>query len=202
MRLAALILENKQTSTPAAQALYALMCFNAARLPARIDAAGNLTTLYEQDRSRWVMPLVAKGKRFLDLSATGPELTEYHIEAAIASVHAQARSADQTNWTRIVSLYDALMRLRPSPVVALNRAIAVAQCEGPERGLAEVAAIENRDRLVAYPFYEAALGELELRSGRIEAAREHFRSAAGLARNLAERHFMQQRMAACEIGTQ
>lgn len=202
MRLAALLLENKQTSTPAAQALYALMCFHAARLPARIDAAGNLTTLYEQDRSLWVMPLVAKGKRFMDLSATGPELTEYHIEAAIGSVHAQARSADQTNWSRIVSLYDALMRLRPSPVVALNRAIAVAQCEGPERGLAEVAAIENCDRLAAYPFYQAALGELELRSGRIEAAREHFRSAAGLARNLAERRFMQQRMAACEMGTQ
>ncbi|WP_437826040.1 hypothetical protein [Sorangium sp. So ce1153] len=89
------------------------------------------------------------------------------------------------------------MTIRPSPVVALNRAIAVAQHEGPERGLEEIAAIEGRDRLAAYPFYFAALGELELRRGQRDAAAQHFRAALALARNAMERRFFEQRLEAC-----
>ena len=92
------------------------------------------------------------------------------------------------------------MTIRPSPVVALNRAIAVAQNEGPERGLEEIRSIPDRDRLAAYPFYPAALGELELRRGRHETAREHFRAALALARNPMERRFLHQRVSACERG--
>ena len=139
-----------------------------------------------------------KGSKLLELSATGPELTEYHLEAAIAAIHARAASTDETDWKAIVSLYDMLMGLRPSPIVALNRAIAVAQQEGPERGLEEIRAIRGLDRLSGYPFYSAALGELEFRRGQREIARGHFLSALGVARNDMERRFLTLRVRRCE----
>jgi RNA polymerase sigma-70 factor (ECF subfamily) len=119
------------------------------------------------------------------------------VEAAIAWVHANAPTATATDWGRIVALYDTLMSIRPSPVVELNRAIAVAQHEGPERGLEAIRAIADRERLEAYPFYPAAVGELEMRCGRPAAAREHLRAALALARNPAERRFFEQRVSAC-----
>ncbi len=198
MRLAALLLEHPLGRTPATCALSALMCLHAARLPARVDAAGNLSSLFDQDRSQWDSRLVAEGQRLLDLSATGPDLTEYHVEAAIAWVHATAHRTEETDWGQIVSLYDTLMTLCPSPVVALNRAIAVAQHQGPQRGLEEIHGIADSDRLAAYPFYHAALGELELRSGRRRIARDHFRAAVACARNPMERRFLEQRVAACK----
>jgi RNA polymerase sigma-70 factor (ECF subfamily) len=174
------------------------MCLDAARLPGRLDEAGNLKALFEQDRSRWDALLIAEGLSRLDESATGDELTVYHVEAGIASLHATAASVQETRWSEIVALYDVLMKIRPSPVVALNRAMAIAQHEGPARGLDAIAAIEGADRLAAYPFYPAALGELELRIGRADAAREHLREARRLARNDAERGFLDQRIAECE----
>jgi len=198
MRLAAILLEHPRGATSTTYALSALMCLNAARLPARVDASGNLTSLFEQDRLLWDRKLVLEGLKLLELSASGSELTAYHVEAALASVHATAPRTEDTNWATIVSLYDTLMTIHPSPIVALNRAIAVAQHEGPERGLEEIDAIEDRKRLSAYPFYSAALGELELRRGRHETAREHFRAALALARNPMERRYLERRMNACE----
>jgi RNA polymerase sigma factor (sigma-70 family) len=195
MRLAALLREHPLAATPATFALSALMSLHAARLPARLDSSGELRSLFDQDRSQWDTHLVEEGQRLLDLSASGPELTEYHVEAAIAWVHAAAASAEGTDWGRIVSLYDQLMAIRPSPVVELNRAIAIAQHEGPQRGLEEIRAIGNSDRLAAYPFYHAALGEFEFRAGRPDAAREHFRAALALARNPAERSFLRRKSA-------
>src|SRR5262249_17991189 len=141
--------------------------------------------------------LIVEGMRLLELSATGSELTEYHVEAAIASIHARARSIEDTDWKTIVSLYDTLMSIRQSPVVALNRAIAIAQLLGPERGIQEIRAIAEQERLTGYPFYHAALGECELRSGKRESAHEHFEKALALARNSMERRFLQQRIDAC-----
>lgn len=198
LRLTALLLEHPAAATPATHALRALMCLHAARLPGRVDAAGNLTSLFDQDRSRWDQALVAEGQEHLERAATGAELSEYHLEAAIASVHASAARAQDTNWTTIVWLYDLLLSIRPSPVIALNRAIALAQQQGPEQGLSAIAAIEQRERLVSYPFYAAAIAELELRRGRHGEAREHFRAALALARNPAERRFLEQRLGACE----
>jgi predicted RNA polymerase sigma factor len=192
-----LLVEHPFASTPATHALAALMCLHAARLPARVDASGNLSSLVDQDRSQWDPDLAAEGQRLLGLSAIGPELTEYHVEAAIASVHSNAQRPEDTDWGQIVALYDTLMTIRPSPVVALNRAIAVAQHEGPERGLQEIRAITGRDRLAGYPFYFAALGELELRCDRHDIAREHFQAALALARNPMERRFLEQRVSAC-----
>jgi RNA polymerase sigma-70 factor (ECF subfamily) len=198
MRLAAILLDHPLGATPATYALAALMCLNAARLPARVDVSGNLNALVDQDRSLWDRNLIAEGLKLMELSATGSELTEFHVESAIAALHAAAPRTVDTDWAKIVSLYDTLMEIRPSPVVALNRAIAVAECCGPERGLNAVHAIADSDRLSAYPFYSAALGELELRCGRREAAYDHFKAALALARNPSERSFLEQRARACK----
>jgi RNA polymerase sigma-70 factor (ECF subfamily) len=194
MRLTAMLLAHPLGRKPGTYALAALMSLNAARLPGRVNAAGNLSSLVEQDRSQWDQGMITEGVRLLELSATGQAVTEYHVEAAIAAVHARARRVEDTDWGAIVGLYDTL---RPSPVVALNRAIAVAQKDGPERGLEEIGAIAYRERLRAYPFYWAALGELELRRGCREAAREHFAAARKLARNAMERRFLEGRVKAC-----
>jgi RNA polymerase sigma-70 factor (ECF subfamily) len=201
IRLAGLLREHPLGSTPATYALCALMCLHAARLPARLDRAGDLRSLFDQDRSQWDTNLIAEGERLLDLSASGTELSEYHVEAAIAWAHTTAHRFEDTDWAMIVSLYDKLMAIRPSPVVALNRAIAVAQREGPERGLEEIHGIVSADRLTSYPFYHAALGEFELQCARQNTARQHFQSALTLARNPTERHFLQKRIAACECDT-
>jgi RNA polymerase sigma-70 factor (ECF subfamily) len=197
IRLAALLQAHPLGSTPATEALAALMCLNAARLPARTDAAGDLLALNDQDRTMWDRQLMAEGEHLLQSSARGPELTAYHVEAAIAWVHTSAARAEDTKWEQVVALYDMLMAVRPSPIVALNRAIAVAQVEGPESGLRAIEAIEHRERLVKYPFFAAALGELELRAGRPTSARQHFRDAVRLARNPAERRFLQQKEIVC-----
>ena len=197
MRLTKLLLKHPLGSTPSTHALAALMCFNAARLPARVDSSGNLSSLFDQNRSQWDQDLVAEGLRLLDLSATGPEVTEYHLEAGIASIHARALSVEGTDWESIISLYDGLMAIRPSPVVALNRAIAIGECAGAQRGLDAIREIANSERLSRYPFYFAALGKFELQSGEYENAREHFLVALALARNPMERRFLEQRVIAC-----
>lgn len=201
IRLVKVLLEHPQGRTPGTYALGALMCLDAARLPAGLDASGNLISFCDQERSHWNSALVAEGQRFLDLSATGSAITEYHVEAAIAWVHATAESIDKTDWGQIVSLYDTLVKIRPSPVVALNRAIAVGQHEGPLRGLEELSAIGDRDRLTKYPFYYAAIGEFNLRIGRCETARKYFQKASALARNQMERRFLEGRITACEYFT-
>lgn len=197
MRLINLLLENPLGVTASSYALSALMCLNRARLPARVDASGKLNSLFDQDRSLWDQKLIGEGQRLLELSAEGTELTEYHVEAAIAAVHASSPTMHATNWREIVSLYDTLMTIRPTPIVALNRAIAVGQSDGPERGIEALRAIADSERLSNYPFYHAAFGESELQSGRRENAREHFSTALRLSRNPMERQFFEQRLDAC-----
>jgi RNA polymerase sigma factor (sigma-70 family) len=200
MRLAALLLQHPLGATPATHALSALMCLDAARLPARVDGSGNLTSLFEQDRSLWDRQLIAEGMGLLELSASGSELSEYHLEAAIAAVHVTAQRVEDTDWAEIVSFYEQLIAIRPSPVVALNRAIAIAQRDGAQRGLDEIRAISDSERLANYPFYYAALGEFELREGNRKAARDHFKAALDLARSPMERQFLNQRVSACGQG--
>ena len=198
MRLVTLLAEHPATATPGTHALAALMYLHAARIPSRVDSAGELHALWDQDRSSWDRELIAEGRVLLDRSAEGADLTPYHIEAAIAAVHVTAPSLEQTDWNAIVGMYDRLMIVAPSPVVALNRAIAIAQRDGAERGIEEIERIEDRERLAAYPFYPAALGELESRRGNGGRAREHFLAAAALARNPSERSFLEKRARGCE----
>ncbi len=191
MRLAALLCEHPATATPVTFALRALMALHAARLPARLDASGELLALWEQDRAAWNRRLIAQGLELLDRSARGDEISTYHLEAAIAAVHARAPTLADTDWGAIVAHYDRLLRIAPSAVVELNRAIAVAQRDGPDAGLRAAAAIGDAARLESYPFYAAALGELERRRGNGVAARAHFARALALARSDVERHYLQ-----------
>lgn len=198
MLLMNLLIEQPALVSPKSYALAALMRLNAARLPTRLDGLGNLVPFFEQDRSLWDHNLIAEGQALLDLSASGIELTKYHIEAAIASIHTSAARSEDTDWKQIVSLYDMLLNIHPSPVVALNRAIAIAQLDGPERGFQEIRTIHDIDRLSSYPFYPATLGELELRRQNYTVAKAHFSIALSLARNPTERDFLQRRIHTCK----
>lgn len=193
MRLAALLRDHPGTRVPATYALSALMALHAARLPARIDTTGELVPLSEQDRSAWNYELVGAGRALLDESAAGDVITTYHLEAAIAAVHADAPTPAATDWTAIIALYDRLMRIAPSPVVALNRAVAVAERDGPDAGIAAIEAIADLERLSSYPFLAAALAELERRRGNVAAASVHWATAAGMARSSAERRYFEKR---------
>ena len=197
VRLAALLRDHPLGATPTTYALSPLMCLNQARLPARLDSSGKLNSLFDQDRSLWDQKLVGQGLQLLELSAEGSELSEYHLEAAIAAVHATAPSVEATDWKEIVSLYDTLLTLRQTPIVALNRAIAVGQCNGPENGLTELRAIADSERLAKYPFYHAAFGEFELQCRRPLVARERFSTALEFSRNPMEWQFFRQRIDAC-----
>jgi RNA polymerase sigma-70 factor (ECF subfamily) len=200
IRLVGLLRAHPPAATPGTDALAALMHLHAARLPARLDAAGELSALGDQDRGRWDAQRITAGCSLLGLAARGDVLTAYHLEAAIASEHATAPTLGATNWTSIVSLYDKLMALTPSPVIALNRAIALAERDGADEGLAALRAIEDNERLKDYPFYPAAFGELELRRGDHAAALEHFRVALSVARSDLERRFLEKRIAAARSG--
>src|SRR4051812_739160 len=157
MRLTTLLLEAPDARRPDTYALAALMCLQAARLPSRVDAAGDLNPLLDQDRQRWDAQLIADGLALLDRSASGTAVSTYHLEAAIAAAHATASGIDETDWDAVVELYDRLMRLAPTPVVALNRAIAIGQRDGPARGLEELRRVADSGRLARYPFYPAAI---------------------------------------------
>ena len=199
IRLTDLLRGYPPAATPETAALAALMYLHAGRLPARLDGGGDLSSLLDQDRSRWDLRLVAQGLALLERSAAGQTVTAYHLEAGIAAAHAAAPSVEDTDWDLIVSLYDRLMALTPSPVVALNRAVAIAQRDGATRGIAELQAIADRDRLDRYPFYPAAIGELELRRGNGDAARHQFSTALTLARNAAERRYLEKRVEKCRL---
>jgi RNA polymerase sigma-70 factor (ECF subfamily) len=195
LRLARLLAEYPPAATPETDALIALMCLHAARLPARVDEAGALQALADHDRLRWDRALVDEGLARLERSAAGTDVTAWHLEAAIAAAHAAAPTTAATDWTLIVSLYDRLIAIAPTPVVALNRAIAIGERDGPEHGLEALDAIADRARLERYPFYPAARGEMAFRAGDRRAARVHFAAALALARNGAERQFLVRRVA-------
>jgi RNA polymerase sigma factor (sigma-70 family) len=195
LRLVELLREHPAADTPETRGLTALMYLHAARLPARLDDRGDLYALADQDRSRWDTRLLQAGLLAFEASAQGETLGQYQIEAAIAATHAAATTVRDTNWPLIVALYDRLLGVAPSPVVELNRAIAIGERDGAERGLEALERITERERLASYPFYAAAWGELELRCGAREQALSHFRAALRLARSEPERRFLERRLA-------
>jgi len=181
IRLMLLLLEHPVGNTPRSHALLALMLLTAARFPSRLDAQGALLRLEDQDRSRWDQTLIERGLRHLATAAQGGELSEFHLQAGIAALHSVAPDHAATDWPRILSHYDALLRLRPSPIVALNRAVAVAQVHGPQAGLDVIALIPEREQIEGHHLLHAVTGELHWRLGRHEAAAENFRRALALA---------------------
>lgn len=180
---------------PEASALLGLMLLHHARRGARLSAEGGIVLLDRQDRSRWDRAQIAAGvqrlERALSLGARGP----YAIQAAIAALHAQAPTAADTDWPQIVGLYDRLLALQPSPVVALNRAAAIAMAHGSEHGLALIDDLESSGALRDYPPLAAAKADLLRRLGRVEDAARAYRRALALTHNEAERRYLAGRLA-------
>lgn len=181
MRLLSLLLAHPSGSTPRGHALLALMLLTAARFPSRQDNDGALLRLDDQDRSKWDQAMIAQGLVEMVKAAHGSELSEYHLQAGIAACHCTAENYAATDWDRILRHYDALYRLKPSPIVALNRAVAVANVHGPQAGLDAIAAISKRDRLDSHYMLHAVTGELHWRLKNHRAAAEAFRRALQLA---------------------
>jgi RNA polymerase sigma factor (sigma-70 family) len=181
IRLMSLLTVHPVGRTPRGHALLALMLLTAARFPARLDERGGLLRLDDQDRSKWDQALIERGLVELVEAASGSELSEYHLQAGIAAIHCTAANFASTDWARILRHYDELNRMRPSPVVALNRAVAVAQLHGPQAGLEAIAQIPQRERLESGYLLHAVVGELQWRLQNHEAAAKSFRRALQLA---------------------
>ena len=200
IRLTELLAKHRAGNQPKTHALLALMLLNAARTSARQDDEGNLLRLEEQDRTRWDQPMIERGMSHLRESASGEAVSEYHLQAGIAACHATAKDYSLTNWGRILSLYDRLMEFDDSPVIALNRAVAIANSHGPQAGLEAVRAIRDHEKLASYYLFYSVIGELEMRMNNREAAAEEFRKAFELAETKSEREFLLKRLQHCVDG--
>jgi predicted RNA polymerase sigma factor len=184
---------------PEVHGLVALLEIQASRGAARTGPDGEPVLLLEQDRNRWDRLLIRRGLAALQRAETlGGALGPYALQAAIAACHARAVTAEQTDWARIVALYDALAALAPSPVVQLNRAVAVAMAFGPAAGLEIVDELVQGGALASYHLLSAVRGDLLAKLGRLAEARGEFERAASLTRNERERRLMSARAAACE----
>lgn len=198
IRLTSLLAEHPAGHQPRTHALLALMLLNAARIPSRTDGEGNLLRLQEQDRSRWNQQMLARGMFHIAQSAAGNELSEYHLQAGIAACHCAAKDYASTDWPHILELYDRLIEFDDSPVVALNRAVALAEVHGPQAGIEAVEAIQNLQSLESYYLLYAVLGEFESRLNHTRAAAAHFRKSLQLAEIKSEQNFLAKRLQACE----
>jgi RNA polymerase sigma-70 factor (ECF subfamily) len=197
IRLGRLLLAEPRTDTPRVRALVALMLLQASRLPARVDANGDLLLLSDQDRDRWDGALIGEGTRLFERACTGDEVSTYHVEAAIALCHVAATPPD---WWRIVALYDQLLGLGESPVARVNRAIALAMAQEPAAGITELEGLEADPRLAGYLMLPATLGALRLRAGDPERATGYYRRALALPCAAPQRRFLERRLADCGAG--
>jgi RNA polymerase sigma-70 factor, ECF subfamily len=198
LRLARLLTDRMETATPAAEALRALFCLQASRAPARLADDGSLLLLQEQDRARWDAALIDEGFAHLERAARGEEMSRFHLEAGIAACHAASPSYQSTDWSKIVFLYDALRARSPSPVVEVNRAVAVAMVSGALAGIDELDAIPERDLIGRYPYGLAAYAELHASLGRLDEARAHLRRALACQPSDAQRRLLERKLAALD----
>lgn len=198
IRLGLFLHEHPVGATPETAALLALMYLDSARFDSRVDGAGGLLLLEEQDRSRWDGDLVYVGMSYLNRAARGERFTRYHAEAAIAAEHCMAPSYKETRWEEIAGLYEMLDGVAPSPINALNRAIAMAEWKGPDAGLALLEAINPPPWLLGYYLWDATLGELYRRRGDRERAAEHLTRALAAAPTHAEKALIRRRLDAAD----
>jgi RNA polymerase sigma-70 factor, ECF subfamily len=197
------ILAELDPGEPEVHGLVALMEIQASRSRARVGPSGEPVLLLDQDRSRWDRILIRRGLAALERAeALGGALGPYALQAAIVACHARARTADETDWVRIAALYDALARLTPSPVVELNRAVAVAMAFGPAAGLQLVDALTAEPALKTYHLLPSVRGDLLVKLGRFDEARVELERAASLTRNARERELLLERAAACAVSPQ
>jgi RNA polymerase sigma-70 factor (ECF subfamily) len=199
LRLGSVLADNPACARPKTFALLALLCFQAARLSARTYEDGSICQLEQQDRGTWDAGLIARGFHFLDRSAAGSELSRYHVEAAIAACHCGASTFEETDWPLIVSLYSKLVAVYDTPVVRLNRAVAMGYAHGPAAALRELDAIAREGTLERYYLLPASLGEFHMRAGDFAAAGRSFREASLLCRSPREKEFLERRIARCDL---
>ncbi|MBO0948039.1 RNA polymerase sigma factor [Fibrella forsythiae] len=192
MRLALLLTEIPHTHVPAVDALLALMCFQTARFDARTDDQGGIVLLADQDRHRWNQLLIRRGHTYLNRSAEGNELTDYHLEAGIAMLHSSAPTFAATNWPMVLHYYDLLLSRKPSPVVALHRSVALAEVAGPA---AAIEAIISLTELATNRYYHAVLGDLYERTLQHDLARQHYSQSLSLTTSAPERQLLEQKLA-------
>jgi predicted RNA polymerase sigma factor len=192
------ILAELVPNEPEVHGLVALMEIQASRAKARVGPSGEPILLMDQNRARWDQLLIRRGLAALERAeALGGTLGPYALQAAIAACHARARTASGTDWARIAALYDALAQLTPSPVVELNRAVALAMAFGPAAGLEVVDMLASEASLKGYHLLPAVRGDLLGKLGRADEARAEFERAASLTRNTRERELLLERAAAC-----
>jgi RNA polymerase sigma-70 factor (ECF subfamily) len=182
---------------PEAVGLLALMLLHDARRAARVSADGELVLLEDQDRSLWDRPQIAEGAALVEQALRSRRVGPFAIQAAIAALHGEAATPADTDWCQIVGLYDVLMRLDPSPVVALNRAVAVAMRDGEADGLALIESLMTGGQLNDYHLAHSARAELCRRLGRFDHARDSYTRALGLVKQAPERRFLERRLTAC-----
>lgn len=194
IRLAILLTRHDETCTPRAWALLALLQLQASRFAARVGDDGSLFLLRDQDRTRWDRSLIAAGLRALAKASEGDTMSRYHLEAGIAACHAAAPSWEATDWAQIVDLYDALADLTGSPVVLLNRAVAVWQLEGAHAGLAAAERVAAHPALARYHVRPAVLAELWRAAGDFDRAAGYYREALALATSQPDRRFLATRL--------
>jgi predicted RNA polymerase sigma factor len=195
------ILAGLAPKEPEVHGLVALMEIQASRSRARIGPSGQIVLLLDQDRGRWDALHISRGLAALERAEKlGGALGPYALQAAIAACHARARTAAETDWARIAALYDALAQLMPSPVVELNRAVAVGMAFGPTAGLELVDALASEPTLKEYHLLPSARGDLLAKLGRANEARTEFERAASLTRNERERELLLERAASCGRG--
>ena len=191
MRLCHLIVNNPLTTIAKAKALLALMCFQASREEARLSGDGTVILLQDQDRTKWSQPLIEKGKLYLEQSAEGQEFSEYHIEAAIAGCHSASPSFRETKWNNIIELYTFLLRIKPGPIVELNRAIAIGYGHSPLAGLNALREITG---LEGHYLYYAAIGDFYSELGEEENARLNYDKAVTLTMSNTEKKLLQTKL--------
>jgi RNA polymerase sigma-70 factor (ECF subfamily) len=198
IRLAELLAKHPAGNRPKTHALLALMLLTAARSPARVDDEGNLLRLREQDRTKWSQPMIARGMFHLAQSTAGGEISEYHPQAGMAACHCAAKDYPSTDWGKIVSLYDRMLQFDDSPIVALNRAVALAELRGPQAGIEAVNAIPDLKALESHYLFHAVMGDFELQLNRLPIAATHFQRALQLAEMPPEKKFLEKQLQACE----
>ena len=197
LRLGKMLVDNGITNLPVTNALMALLCFNTSRVYGRLDENGNLLQLKNQNRSKWNKQLIVQGNHYLNRAASIEPPTPYHIEAAIAYEHCQAATFAETNWQRIVELYDWLYQLKPMPLIQLNQLIALAEWKGAHVALAKLNDLQLMEQLPNNVLLHAALGEWRLSIGEKESAKGHFEKAVGLSKTEKEKLFFTNRLREC-----
>jgi RNA polymerase sigma-70 factor (ECF subfamily) len=196
-RLCHLLCSQPSCSTPATHALMALMLFHGARLEARLDPHGSLLLMEEQDRGRWDHALIGRAREFLARSVEGTVISRFHLEAGIAFLHCTARSYADTDWPAILRLYNALLTIQRSPIYLLNRAIVVAQIDGPHAGIRALDEAGLDPALRHYHLFDATLGELHRRAGDLARARQHLEAAREKTCSPFDRELIDRRLSQC-----